>query len=95
MIDRTLAHQRLETCIDASLAGATVALTDSGQRLLERGVERGKVGVHHRSRVTQRILNRRRRLAARGDDRQCILVGTRRVARVAGRLEILCFLQQS
>ena len=88
------AHQRLETQIDASLALAAMAFVDRGQRLLECRAKRREVGLHHRSGVTQCLLNRRRRLAARGDDRQRILVGARRIAQVAGRFEVLAFLQQ-
>src|ERR1700731_3804577 len=94
MVDRALSHQRLETLVDASLASAAVACADGAEWLLERGAECGEVGVHQGAGVTQCILNRRRRLAARGDDRERVLVGTGGIARVAGGFEVLALLQQ-
>ena len=60
-----LAHQHFEASLDAPLRGVPVRGAHLSEGRLERGIERGKIAVHHRLGVAEQVADRLRRLAVR------------------------------
>src|SRR5207302_6370772 len=91
---RPLAHERLEAQLDAPLPGTSVALAHRGEWRLEGGGECGAVLLDHFPGVLEGLGHRGGRLRARRNAGECVLIGTRGFARVAGSLEVSPLLQQ-
>ncbi len=94
MIRPALSHEGIEAQVDTALTGASMALADLGEGLLERGVQPREVGINHRLGMGEGILDVGRYLRARRETGEHVLVGACGVARIAGLLEIGAFLQQ-